>query len=69
VIVAETDPTWTWVALEVLCVGLLMITGTLWQRGRARTAAPEVVARYRASTWSLAVLAVIGAIRLLAHAY
>ena len=55
--------------MEVLCVGLLMIAGTLWQRGRARPAAPEVVARYRASTWSLVVLAVLGAVRLITRAY
>jgi hypothetical protein len=69
VILAESVPTWGWLAVEALFVSLLMIAGTLWRRVRTASAAPEVVARYRTGTLLCAFWTVLVALRLLTHAY
>jgi hypothetical protein len=69
VILAESVPTWVWVTVEALSVGLLLIVGALWQPARTGTASPDVVARYRTSTLGLAFWTVLAALRLLTHAY
>jgi|HubBroStandDraft_6_1064221.scaffolds.fasta_scaffold210359_2 hypothetical protein len=60
---------WPWVGVEVLFVGLFLLTTTLWRRAQAGTTAPEIVARYRKGMFGCGFWVILVATRLVFHAY
>jgi hypothetical protein len=68
VLAALEDHAWPWIVLEVVGVMMLAAFGLLWRRALTGPR-PDLVRRFRTSTWAMASWIALIAARLIFRAY